>query len=191
MAIYIGVNGKAREVKNVYIGVNGKARKIKAGFIGVNGKARKFFDSKYSVNYVLQNLTATYMTLHEYFCGTENGVWKVYVNSSATQGSDTSRIIMYISIKGDSMAGQTLKMSYKRDPAWRQNKDDVYLEFITKENTQISNTYLSYTTYKTYSVTIPSNAYEIRIGISQGTNGDNITTTLLINSLSIGSDVVL
>lgn len=40
---YIGVNGVARNVKNIYIGVNGVAREVKAGWIGVNGVARQFY----------------------------------------------------------------------------------------------------------------------------------------------------
>ena len=43
--IYIGVNGKAREVTDMYVGVNGKARKVTAIYVGVNGKARKVFES--------------------------------------------------------------------------------------------------------------------------------------------------
>lgn len=45
MAAYIGVNGKARKVKNLYVGVNGKARKVKKAYIGVGGKARLFYTS--------------------------------------------------------------------------------------------------------------------------------------------------
>ena len=41
--IYVGVNGKARQVKKMYVGVNGKAREVKAIYVGVNGKARKVF----------------------------------------------------------------------------------------------------------------------------------------------------
>lgn len=44
---YIGINGKARHIKNIYIGVNGKARKVKNGWIGVDGKARRFYMSEY------------------------------------------------------------------------------------------------------------------------------------------------
>lgn len=43
--IYVGVNGKAREVTDMYVGVNGKARKVTAVYVGVNGKARKVFGS--------------------------------------------------------------------------------------------------------------------------------------------------
>lgn len=38
---YIGINNKARKIKNMYIGINGKARKIKKIYVGVNGKARQ------------------------------------------------------------------------------------------------------------------------------------------------------
>lgn len=40
---YIGVNGKARKVKNIYIGVNGVARRVKKAYIGVGGVARPVF----------------------------------------------------------------------------------------------------------------------------------------------------
>ena len=43
MAVYTGINGKARKAKKLYIGVGGKARKVKRAYIGVNGKARLFF----------------------------------------------------------------------------------------------------------------------------------------------------
>lgn len=37
---YIGVNGKARNIKKIYLGVDGKARKVKKAYIGVGGVAR-------------------------------------------------------------------------------------------------------------------------------------------------------
>ena len=43
----IGVDGVAREVKQMYIGVDGVAHKVKAGFIGVDGGARVFFGGYY------------------------------------------------------------------------------------------------------------------------------------------------
>ena len=43
--IFVGVNGKARQVKDIYVGVNGKARKVTAIYVGVNGKAREVFSS--------------------------------------------------------------------------------------------------------------------------------------------------
>ena len=39
---YIGIDGKARQVKKWYIGVGGKARKVKKGYIGIGGVARPF-----------------------------------------------------------------------------------------------------------------------------------------------------
>ena len=39
---YIGVDGKARQVKKWYFGVGGKARKVKKGYIGIGGVARPF-----------------------------------------------------------------------------------------------------------------------------------------------------
>ncbi len=42
---YVGVGGKARQVKNIYVGVNGKARKVKKAYVGVSGKARLVYSS--------------------------------------------------------------------------------------------------------------------------------------------------
>lgn len=39
-AIYVGVGGKARKVKEIYVGVNGTARAVKKVYVGVGGKAR-------------------------------------------------------------------------------------------------------------------------------------------------------
>lgn len=41
--LYVGVNGKAQQVKKMYVGVNGTAREVKAIYVGVNGRARKVF----------------------------------------------------------------------------------------------------------------------------------------------------
>lgn len=52
--VYVGINGKARNVPKMYVGVNDKARKVKKGYIGVNNKARLFFSnlglSYYNIN---------------------------------------------------------------------------------------------------------------------------------------------
>ncbi len=42
---FIGVGGKARQVKNIYVGVSGKARKVKRAYVGVGGKARLVYSS--------------------------------------------------------------------------------------------------------------------------------------------------
>ena len=41
--LYVGVNGRAREVTDMYVGVNGRARKVTAIYVGVNGRAREVF----------------------------------------------------------------------------------------------------------------------------------------------------
>lgn len=41
--VYVGIDGKARNVKSLYVGVDGKARKVTKGYIGVDGKARLFY----------------------------------------------------------------------------------------------------------------------------------------------------
>lgn len=42
---YIGMDGKARKIKNMYIGVDGVARKVKNTYIGVDGAARQAYTS--------------------------------------------------------------------------------------------------------------------------------------------------
>lgn len=41
---YIGVDNKARKIKNIYVGVNNKARKVKRAYIGVNNIAHLIYD---------------------------------------------------------------------------------------------------------------------------------------------------
>ena len=41
--LYVGVNGRARQVTDMYVGVNGRARKVTAIYVGVNGRAREVF----------------------------------------------------------------------------------------------------------------------------------------------------
>lgn len=43
LKIYLGVEGRAVNVKKIYVGVNGSAREIKAAYVGIGGKARKIF----------------------------------------------------------------------------------------------------------------------------------------------------
>lgn len=43
-AIYQGVSGVARKVKQPFVGVSGVARKVKNAFVGVGGVARQFLD---------------------------------------------------------------------------------------------------------------------------------------------------
>ena len=60
MGFFIGIDGKAREVKDMYIGIDGKARKVKTAFIGVDGKARVFYGGYYqpAVGETVLSLTA-------------------------------------------------------------------------------------------------------------------------------------
>lgn len=46
---FVGVSGKARQVKNIYVGVGGKARKVKRAYVGVGGKARLVYSSDWWV----------------------------------------------------------------------------------------------------------------------------------------------
>ena len=40
---YIGVDGKARYIKEIHIGVNGVAKRVKKVYLGVNGVAKLVF----------------------------------------------------------------------------------------------------------------------------------------------------
>lgn len=40
--MWVGLDGKARQVKKIWVGVNGKAREVSNGWVGVDGKARRF-----------------------------------------------------------------------------------------------------------------------------------------------------
>ena len=44
---FVGVGGKAKQVKNIYVGVSGKARKVKKAYVGVSGKARLVYSSDF------------------------------------------------------------------------------------------------------------------------------------------------
>ena len=70
----IGVDGVAREVKEMYIGVDGVAHKVKTGFIGVDGVARVFFGGYYqpAINEVVltMNSGATFAPDTKYAPGT-------------------------------------------------------------------------------------------------------------------------
>lgn len=41
--VYVGIDGKARQVKKIYIGIGGLARKVKKAYVGVGGIARIFW----------------------------------------------------------------------------------------------------------------------------------------------------
>lgn len=58
-AIYTGVSGVARKIKDAYEGISGVARKVKAGWVGVGGVARQFYSGAYT-------------TLQEAY---QNGAW--------------------------------------------------------------------------------------------------------------------
>jgi len=45
MPLYVGVEGKAREMAACFVGVEGKAREVQAIFVGVEGKARLVYSS--------------------------------------------------------------------------------------------------------------------------------------------------
>lgn len=53
--INIGVDNKAKEIKNLYIGVDNKAKQIVKAFIGVNGKARKIYELLSNMFYILDS----------------------------------------------------------------------------------------------------------------------------------------
>ena len=43
---YIGIDGKARQIKKWYIGIDSKARKVKKAYIGIGGVARPFMSGE-------------------------------------------------------------------------------------------------------------------------------------------------
>lgn len=56
----IGVDGVAKEVRDMYIGVDGVAHSVIAGFIGVDGKAQVFFGG-----YYIPDINETVITLNQ------------------------------------------------------------------------------------------------------------------------------
>lgn len=69
---YIGVSGKADEVKKIYVGVNGKARKVTKVYVGVNGIAKQVYQADHSYTTVVTPATCTtqgYTTYTCTFCG--------------------------------------------------------------------------------------------------------------------------
>ena len=72
-AIYNGVNGVARKVKQPYVGVDGVARKVTGGYVGVDGVARECFSSS--------------VTWKKYSCNL-SGTWVRQVYSSMMDGSE-------------------------------------------------------------------------------------------------------
>ena len=56
---YVGVNGIARNVKNIYVGVNGVARKVVKGYVGVNGVAQQFWATSSSTFVARVKLSAS------------------------------------------------------------------------------------------------------------------------------------
>ena len=58
---YIGVSGKARNIKKMYVGVDGKARKVKKVYIGVENKARLAWCSQDSNAIIKKSAGSTYL----------------------------------------------------------------------------------------------------------------------------------
>ena len=57
MGSYIGIDGKAREIKGVYVGVDSKARKVSKGYVGVEGVAHEILLRKEQL--ILKRLSLT------------------------------------------------------------------------------------------------------------------------------------
>lgn len=64
--LYVGVNEKARKVKNIYIGVNNKARSVSHAYVGINGIARLFYLKEFFLvkDIVSANVIAAYQFRH-------------------------------------------------------------------------------------------------------------------------------
>ena len=74
--MYIGVDDKARKVKQMYVGVDSKARRVKKGYIGIGGVARPFwggealyYGSVTALSEGRQNLAATTVGNYALFGG--------------------------------------------------------------------------------------------------------------------------
>lgn len=81
--IYMGVDNKARRVKDFYIGVDGVARKVKKAYIGDNnGKARQFWSSEI-LDFIQVALPITYITCSAFLNGR---FWIFGPNDSGTAG---------------------------------------------------------------------------------------------------------
>lgn len=98
MAVFIGIGGKARKVKNLYIGVGGKAKKIKAGWIGIGGKARLFYSAINDVAPQLTNLWTGYY--YDYYSNSGKNYFGSRSNnaSSFTYGGN-----LWASISGNTL----------------------------------------------------------------------------------------
>lgn len=78
-AIYEGIGGVARKVKNVYEGVGSVARKCMAGWIGVSGVARQFWSAEYSSLLDAYNNGAITSLVAQYTWDKDDGDrWKQY-----------------------------------------------------------------------------------------------------------------
>lgn len=102
---YIGVDGKARKVKDGYIGIDGVARKIKKIYVGdENGKARTVYSSgkklsEYTVGstvYLLENGSPTeYLIVHhgvpsDSYDNSCDGVWLLRKDCHSEMKFDTN-----------------------------------------------------------------------------------------------------
>lgn len=104
MAVYAGVNGKARKHKALYGGVNGIARKIAKGYVGVSGVARPFMtgSSGGSVTYFG---IETDDDLYNFYNGASTSVGNYIVIGGGRWNGNTSKVIAYNS---DTMLKTTL-----------------------------------------------------------------------------------
>lgn len=89
---YIGVSGKAKNIKNIYIGVAGKARRVVKAYVGVGGKARLFWAG----GSVYKWGTATSLTTARYDFGAAHiGNYALFAAGMPADGSNLKSVETY------------------------------------------------------------------------------------------------
>ena len=87
---YIGIDGKARQVKKWYFGVDSKARKVKKGYIGIGSVARPFMSGGELAYY--GTITALSQA-RRYLAGASVGNYALFAGGSSD--SDPSPVDAY------------------------------------------------------------------------------------------------
>ena len=89
---YIGIDGKARQIKKWYVGVDGKARKVKKGYIGVGGVARPFLSGEL----VYYGAIASLSVARDRLAGASVGNYALFAGGHADSSSFKSTVDAYV-----------------------------------------------------------------------------------------------
>lgn len=165
-AVYIGVGGVARRVKNRYVGVSGVARFVRKGYIGVGGVARHFlYDfgtmstllSSHSVDTAVSSYSMTpgYGTLTLKLVTTTGG-------SSSSNYNGMFYAYMLALSKPTDYVGKTLAVTLSQ-VAYTADLRNTTIEFWGNSGVIGSINYPTAT--GSYSYTIPSGTTRIVFGI--------------------------